>query len=115
MARIHIQGHNDEALTTTVKELISGLDLGTDGRVFTPQLIEITNEHATQVGLIDVYDMDEASAVAANQRGAFQIQPEDTLIIEYVVGAKRFSTNFGAVATNGTFPTLVQFASGYLI
>lgn len=115
MARIFIQGHNDEALTTTVKELISGLDLSADGRIFAPELIEITNEHATQVGLIDIFDQAEAAVTAANQRGAFQVPAEDTLIVEYVVGAKRFSTNFGAVATNGTFPTLVQFASGYLI
>lgn len=115
MARIPVSGHNDEALTTTVKEVITGLDPDGDGRVFYLKRLELANQHATDTGVIDIYDMDEASVVAANQRGApIHVPAGDTVIVTWEDGEMPFVTNLGLVAAGGTFDTLSQSASGYL-
>ncbi len=115
MARIPVSGHNNEALTTTVKEVISGLDPDGDGRVFYLTRLELDNSHATSKGVIDIFDQDEASVTAANQRGAaIHVPAGDTVIVTWGDGEFPFVTNCGLVATNGTFDTLSQSASGYL-
>jgi hypothetical protein len=114
MARIYVSGHNDEALTTTTKNLISDTDPDGDGRILWIEDIYLYNSHATEVGVVLLYDQDEGSATAANQRGATLSVPAlDTLHVHYE-SPLPFVTNFGVTATAGTFATLAQGASGYL-
>lgn len=118
MARYHVAGVNDEALTapaTDVRELISGLDPDGDGRIFYAKTIMLNNEHATQVGFAEFYDSDESTAVtAADQRGGAQVPASDTVILEYPDSAFKFITNLTAAVTNGTFSVYTQHAAGYL-
>jgi hypothetical protein len=117
MAEIPVSGHNDEAFTvpgTDVRELISGLDPDGDGRVFYLREAIFANEHATQVGVVELYDQDEAAATAGNQRGAaIHVPPADTVIIKFDPPLP-FVTNCTVGVTNGTFATLSQFGAGVL-
>ena len=114
MGRIYVSGHNDEALTTTTKNLISDTDPDGDGRILYITDIYLYNSHATNVGTVLLYDQHEGSATAANQRGAtLAVPPLDTLHVHYD-NPLPFVTNFGVTATAGTFATLAQGAAGYL-
>ena len=118
MSKVMVSGHNDEALAvpgTDVRELISGLDPDGDGKVFYLKKLVLANEHATEVGVVELYDQDEAVGVAANQRLApIHVPPGDTVIVNYEDGEAPFVTNLTAGVTLGTFATLSQHASGYL-
>lgn len=118
MSRIPVSGHNDEALTvpgTDMRELISGLDPDGDGKVFYLKKAMFANEHATQVGVIEFADQDEAAITAANQRlSPVHVPPQDTVIVNFEDGEAPFVTNCVVGATNGTFATLSQHGSGYL-
>ena len=117
MARIPIFGNNDEVLTipaTDMRELISGSDPDGDGRILYLTREEYTNEHATEVGLIERADQNEAAITAANQRGAVQVPPADTVILEHAFGAMPFVTNLTVAVTNGTLANLSQLGSAWL-
>ena len=107
-------GYNDEALTTTVKSISSDGDFSTKGQVFWLRGVTLTNEHATQTGLIDLYDQDEAAATAANQRAAIQVEALTTVVVEFSAPGIPFKTELGAVATNGTFNAYTASCWGYL-
>ncbi len=122
--RIPIDGHNDAALVavaTDSRELISGLNCDADKRVFVLQHLQVSNEHATDPGVLELWDQDEstAGAVAANQRGpSIHVGPGQTLLINFagglINGGIRFVTNLVATVTAGTFPAFSQSAQGYL-
>jgi len=114
MARIYISGTNDEALTTTTKMLISDTDPASDGRILYITDIYLYNSHATEVGLVSLYDLGEASVTTTAQRGTTIAVPAlDTLHVHYE-SPLPFVTNFTVAATAGTFATLAQGASGFL-
>ena len=119
MAKIWVDGHNDEALAapaTDMRELISGLDPDGDGRVFYLVYLALVNEHASQVGVVELADQDEAAITAANQRGpAIHVPPGETVIVEFPGMGIKFATNLTAGVTNGTFSTLSQHAGGWLV
>jgi len=114
MARIPVSGHNDEALGTTTKMLISDTDPASDGRILYIEDVYLYNSHATEVGIVKLYDLGEASVTTTAQRGATLSVPAlDTLHVHYE-SPLPFVTNFTVAATAGTFATLAQGASGYL-
>ena len=114
MARIYISGTNDEALTTTTKMLISDTDPASDGRILYITDVYLYNSHVTEVGIIKLYDLGEASVTTTAQRGTTIAVPAlDTLHIHYE-SPLPFVTNFTVAATAGTFATLAQGASGFL-
>lgn len=114
MARIYVSGTNDEALTTSTKMLISDTDPASDGRILYISDIYLYNSHVTEVGIIKLYDLGEASVSVTAQRGTTIAVPAlDTLHIHYE-SPLPFVTNFTVAATAGTFATLAQGASGFL-
>ena len=114
MARIYISGTNDEALTTTTKMLISDTDPASDGRILYITDIYLYNSHATEVGIIKLYDLGEASVTTTAQRGTTIAVPAlDTLHVHYETPLP-FITNFTVAATAGTIATLAQGAAGFL-
>ena len=118
MSRIPVAGHNDEALTvpgTDMRELITGLDPDGDGKVFNLTKAVFANEHASDVGVIEFADQDEAVITAANQRLApIHVPAGDTVIVNFADGEAPFNTNCTVAATGGTFNTLSQHGAGYL-
>lgn len=111
--RVPLSGINDENLTTTVKEIISGQDFDGEKVVFWLRGISITNEHTSETALVDLYDQDEAAVTAAKQRGSIQCPPKATTIKEYPAPGIGFKTNIGAVLTNGTVNAYGVVAFGY--
>jgi len=111
--RVPLSGYNDENLTTTVKEIISGEDFDGDAVTFWLRGVAITNEHATETALVDLYDQDEGSATAANQRGSVICPPNATTVVDYGPPGIAFKTNIGAVLTNGTVNAYGVVAYGY--
>jgi len=114
MAHTPFSGYNDEALTTTVKCISSDEALSTDLKTLWLRGVTLTNEHASQTGLIDLYDQAEGSATTGNQRGAIEVGPESTVIAEYSAPGMPFRTMLGAVATNGTFNAYTIVCWGFL-
>jgi len=119
MARIYVSGHNDEAWVasgTDVREAISGLNPDGDGRIFYLTQITVSNEHATDATVIELYDSDEtASVTAADQRATIQVGPTDTVQVTWPDGAMPFVTNCVGSTSAGTVATLSGIqASGYL-
>ena len=121
MSRLYVTGVNDEALTavgTDVREIITGLDPDGDGRIFELAWLEVSNEHASALGVLELYDSDESTAVvAATQRAVFQVPPGETLHIDFPDGrGPKFGTNMVAGISAGTVATLGGIrAGGYLV
>ena len=122
MARIHVSGINDQALqiiSSSTREVISGLNPDGDGRIFYLTQISITNEHATEGTVVSLYDIDEATAAAGDttERGApIHIGPYTTTHISYADGTMPFVTNCvaGMAAGVGSIAIGGIHASGYL-
>ena len=122
MARIPVSGINDQALeilTTSTREVITGLTPTTDGRIFYLTHISITNEHATEGTIIELWDADEAAPGAddTTHRGStIQIGPNTTTHVDYVDGSMPFVTNCVASlsAATGTVAIGGVHAAGYL-
>jgi hypothetical protein len=118
MARIYVSGHNDEAMAAPgadMRDLIDGLDLSTDGRIFYLTYLSVANEHATETSVFELADQAEAAITAANQRGApIHIGPGDSVVVTFPDGAMPFVTNISGAVTSGTVAALSVFASGYL-
>ncbi|MBW2559624.1 MAG: hypothetical protein JRE40_02090 [Deltaproteobacteria bacterium] len=111
--RHKFSGYNDEALTTTVKSISSDADFATKGRVFWLKGISISNTHASETGLVDLYDQDEGAIVAANQRGSILCPPNSTTVVDYPAPGIKFATEVGAVLTNGTVGAYDVLVTGY--
>ena len=122
MARIHVSGINDQALQvigTSTREVVSGLNPSGDGRIFYLTQISITNEHATEGTVIEMWDQAEGTAAAGDtdQRGApIPIGPNATVHVSYADGTMPFVTNCvaGLATAVGTVAIGGIHASGYL-
>ena len=122
MARIPVSGINDQALqiiTTSTREVISSLNPDGDGRIFYLTHISITNEHATEGTIVELWDQDEGTAAATDtdHRGSsIQIGPNTTTHVDYNPGSMPFVTNCvaGLSAATGTVAIGGIHASGYL-
>jgi len=118
MARIPVSGVNDEALeqaATDCREVISGLDPDGDGRIFYLTSLTVSNELTSAAVTVELWDQDETSATAANQRGAIVIGPGDTVIATWPDGAMPFVTNCCASSTvDASVVAYSMVGSGYL-
>ena len=122
MARIPVSRINDQAMqifSSGAREVISGLNPDGDGRIFYLTHISITNEHATEGTVVELWDIDEAapSADATTHRGSsIQIGPNTTTHIDFVDGSMPFVTNCVAstAAAVGTIAIGGVQAAGYL-
>jgi len=113
LPRVPLSGYNDEALTTTVKEIISGEDFDGELVVFWLRGMAIGNEHATATGVVELFDQDEAAVTAANQRGVFLCPPSATTVFDFPAPGIKFATNIGAIITGGTVGAYGVVAWGY--
>jgi hypothetical protein len=122
MARIPVSGINDQAMqifSSGAREVVSGLNPDGDGRIFYLTHISITNEHATEGTIVELWDIDEAapSADDTTHRGStIQIGPNTTTHVDYVDGSMPFVTNCVASlsAATGTVAIGGIHAAGYL-
>lgn len=117
--RIPISGQCDEALAaaaTDARELISGADFDGDGKVFVLEELELSNEHVSLDGFVELWDADEGAAPTATlQRGGFTVPAASTVKLSWRPGTgPRFRTSICATATQGTFAAQTQRCSGYL-
>lgn len=112
--RIPFSGYNDAILGAAVLSISSDAAFATKGKVFWLRGIVITNTHATQTGLVDLYDQDEAAAVAANKRGSIQCPPVATTVVDFPAPGIKFITEVGAVKTNGTVVAYDVLVTGYM-
>ena len=112
-----ISGRNDEALTavgTDVRELITGANFDADAVLFRWMGSLFTNEHATALGLLEVYDSDEDTGpAAAAQRGAIYLAPEESTLIQFVDPGIRFAVNLTAGVSAGTLSAQTQATWGF--
>lgn len=108
-------GNTDEALTTPAvdcRELL-GTGFRQANRTFQCRSIWVYNSHATEDATVQVYDQAEGVAVAANERFAFQVPAQTTVIVEFPAPGMEFRTNITAAVTNGTVAIYQAGASGY--
>lgn len=115
MAKEYFSGVSNDALGASVKSLCSDVVFSTIKKTFWCRYIQVTNEHATETALIDIYDMEEAGAAVANQRGSIQVGPTDTVIVEYPAPGLKVVTELGATTTNGTVNAYNVICGGYLV
>ena len=108
-------GYNVAAITASgvgsLRILTGGI---TTGRVFWLRHLTITNEHATNPGVAELWD--EAAAVtpaAANQRGAFIIPANDTVQLDFPAPGIRFDTDVTMTTSAGTLAAYSQLCAGY--
>ena len=94
--RIPVAGINNEALVdeaTDARDLLTdpagnSPDFDGDGRVFEMQSLVVSNEHATQVAVLEVWDANEAAAPsAAVQRLTVMVGPTNTVALSWPRGA----------------------------
>ena len=122
MARIPVSGINAEALSifsTDARVVISGLNPDGDGRIFYLTHISITNEHATEGTVVELWDKDEGAPAtdATTHRGsAISIGPNSTTHVEFADGSMPFVTNCVAstLTAVGTIAIGGVHAAGYL-
>ncbi len=114
-------GFNDEAMVsptaTECRELISDANFDLDGAVFWLRYIIIRNSSAAVDGILEVYDQDEAVAVAANKRFEFDVPASTTTVLELPAPGISFKVNITAgLTTNlGTVAAYAIHAGGYLV
>ena len=117
MAKEYFSGYSNDALGAAVKSLCSDVvfNATTLKKTFWCKYIQVTNEHATDTTLIDIYDMEEAAVDLSRQRGSIQVGPVDTVIVEYPAPGLKIEIELGATATNGTVNAYNVICGGYLI
>lgn len=95
-------------------------DFDGDGRVFELLALEITNEHATQVATVELWDSDEDATFTADpsiQKGTYLVPAQDTVQFTWARGTgPRFITNITASidSGNGTVDSGAVRCSGVL-
>ena len=115
MKKSQRNGYNVAAITAigvgSIRILPGGI---TSGRVFWLRSLVLTNEHATDQGIVELWDEAEAvTPAAANQRGAFVVPANDTLVLEFAAPGISFATDVTATASAGTFSAYSQLVSGF--
>lgn len=105
-------GYNDEALTTTTKDLLTpGI---TSGRVFRLRGLVITETGGTTDATVIVYDQAEAAVTAANQKLPNLICPKGvTTTIEFAAPGIKFITGVTATVSGGAVAAYNGVAYGY--
>ncbi len=115
--RIPISGFSDQALQTPgagCREFISGANFDGNSKKFWLTGVVIANEHATEVATVEVYDQDEAAAVAASQRLTLLCPPLATTVFDFPLPGIQFFTNITGGTTLGTINAYGVTASGYM-
>jgi len=112
-------GHSDEALadpTVDCRELITGADFDGEEATFWCRGIVVKNDHAADDAVLSLYDQNEGVAVAANQKGSYDIPAATTVFIEFPAPGKSFLVNIvaGLDGAVGTVNAYDISASGYL-
>ncbi len=119
--RREYDGYNDEAIVdpaaTECRELISGADFDGEGAIFWLRYIIVRNSSAATAGILELYDQDEAVAVAADKRFEFDIPASATTVLELPAPGISFKTNLtaGLTSNNGTVAAYAIHAGGYLV
>ncbi len=111
-----ISGNSDEALTipaTDCRELITGADFDGQMAVFHCLGIIVYNSHADTDSVVDIYDQDEAVAVAASQRLTLICPFGVTTMITFPDPGFLFKVNITAAVTGGTIAAYEIGAFGY--
>jgi hypothetical protein len=105
-------GYNDEALTTTTKQILTpGI---TSGRVFWLRGLVITETGGTTDATVIVYDQAEGTAVAANQRVPKIVCPKGvTTTVEFPAPGIKFVTDVTATVSGGAVAAYNAAAIGY--
>jgi len=110
-------GHSDAALVlpaTTTNELMTGSNFDGKHVIFWLRNITIRNFNAGNATVIDIYDQDEAVAVAANQRLSLDVPAATTAMFDFPAPGIAFYTNLTAASTPiGTIAAYEASASGY--
>lgn len=120
MKRYSRSGRNDEVLTTSgadVRELLGvqgsiGAGFHT-GRTFWLRSVWVYNSHATDDGVVTLWDQDEAVATAANERLSFPAPAATFTKIDLPAPGLEFVTNLCAAISAGTVAIYQAGASGY--
>lgn len=112
--RIPFSGHNTVALDAAVKSISTAAGFAAKGKVFWLKGISITNTHATQTGLVDLYDQVAGAIVPASKRGSVQCPPVATTVVDFPAPGIKFIAEVGAVKTNGTFIAYDVLVTGYM-
>ena len=99
-----------------VKQVITGLDPSTDGRIFYLTQLIVANESLTAQADVELWDSAEAvvSDDATTSRGKIIVGPGDTVQVTWGDGEMPFVLNCCASTTAGTVAIGGAFASGYL-
>lgn len=105
-------GYNDEALTTTTKDLLTpGI---ASGRVFWLRGLVITETGGATDATVVVYDQAEAAVTAANQRVPNLICPKGvTTTVEFDAPGIKFITGVTATVAGGAVAAYNGVAYGY--
>jgi len=105
-------GYNDEALTTTAKQILTpGI---TSGRVFWLRGVVITETGGTVDATVKIYDQAEGTAVAANQRVPNLIcSMGKTTTVEFPAPGIKFVTDVTATVSGGAVAAYNAVAIGY--
>lgn len=109
-------GYNDVALDANARAILEP-DRLTSGRVFWMKGLMISNEHATAVAVVELWNEEEAATpttpTAANQRGNIQVAPGDTVVLEFPGPGIKFTAGPTATQSGGTVAAYSVYATGY--
>jgi len=111
-------GYSDQAMadpTAACREIISGANFDGNGQEFWLRYI-IAIETGGVDAILQVYDQNEAVAVAANLRFAANVPKSTTTMIEFPAPGVKFTTNItaGVVGGSGTLAAYQVHAGGYI-
>lgn len=108
-------GNSVEALTTPAADCRAILAVGgfTTGRIFWCKFIWVYNSSAVTDAVIQLFDQDEAVAVAANERFSFIAPKAAGTMIDIPGPGMKFVTNITAATTGGTVAIYQMGCGGY--
>ena len=121
MDRYPIDGYNDTLLGANAYSLLNtkgAAKLGvTSGRTLRLESILITNEHATDNAVVEIFDEAQAAVPAppdaANQRLTIIVGPENTVMVEFPKPGAFFRTGVSAIKTDGTVNAFGVHVTGF--
>lgn len=113
--RYERNGRTDEALTTSavdVRELL-GAGFSQTSRKLRLRFVWVYNSHATDDGVVTLWDQAEGVAVAANERFSFVAPASSFTMIEIPSPGLLFQTNCCAAISAGTAAIYQAGGGGY--
>ena len=109
-------GYNDTALDGNARSILEPERLRS-GRTFWLRGLVISNEHASAIAVVEIYNEEEAATpttpTAGNQRLNIQVAPQDTVAIDFPAPGIKFTAGPSAVQTGGTVAAYSVYATGY--